>query len=93
MGNILRDGTRKQKKRAINLLFDKILVGTMSKIRGVELQNWAQPLFADLLMVSGDTCPLGTSNARLVTACRAPLSICSWKHLSGAVASLAQADY
>ncbi len=63
MGDILRDGTRKQQKRAINLLFDKILVGTLSKIKGVELQDWAQPLFADLLMVSGDTvCPQGNSN-------------------------------
>ena len=63
MGDILRDGTRKQQKRAINLLFDKILVGKLSKIKGVELQDWAQPLFADLLMVSGDTvCPQGNSN-------------------------------
>ena len=62
MGDILRDGTRKQQKRAINLLFDKILVGKLSKIKGVELQDWAQPLFADLLMVSGDTvCPQGSS--------------------------------
>jgi hypothetical protein len=63
MGDILRDGTRNQQKRAINLMFDKILVGTDSKIKGVKLQDWAQPLFADLLMVSGDTvCPQRDSN-------------------------------
>ena len=60
LGEILRNGTRKQQKRAINLLFDKILVGPETKIQGVELQDWAQPLFADLLMLGGDTvCPQG----------------------------------
>ncbi len=63
MGEILRDGTRDQQKRAINLMFDKILVGIDAKIKGVELQSWAKPLFSDLLMVSGDTvCPQGNSN-------------------------------
>jgi site-specific DNA recombinase len=62
MGEMLRDGTRNQQKRAINLMLDKILVGTDSKIKGVKLQDWAQPLFADLLMVSGDTvCPQGNT--------------------------------
>jgi hypothetical protein len=50
MGDILRDGTRKQQKRAIDLLFDNILLGKLSKIKGVELQDWAQPLFADLVL-------------------------------------------
>ena len=54
---MLRDGARKQQKRAINLMLDKILVATDSKIKGVKLQDWAQPLFAGLLMVSGDTMP------------------------------------
>ena len=31
MGDILRDGTRNQQKRAINLIFDKILVGTLTQ--------------------------------------------------------------
>ena len=67
MGDILRDGTRNQQKRAINLMFDKILVDNETKIKGVELQDWAQPLFADLLMVSGDhECPQGTSSAHRV---------------------------
>ena len=39
MGEILRDGSHKQQKRAINLLFDKILVRAATGIRGVELQN------------------------------------------------------
>ena len=52
---------------AINLLFDKILAGPNAKIKGVERQDWAQPLFADLLMVSGDTvCPQGTFGAAIV---------------------------
>jgi len=60
LGEILRNGTRKQQKRAINLLFDKILVGPESEIKGVELQKWARPLFADLLIVNGDhECPQG----------------------------------
>ena len=39
MGEILRDGSHKQQKRGINLLFDKILVRAATGIRGVELQN------------------------------------------------------
>ena len=63
LGEMLRDGTRNQQKRALNLLFDRILIGLGGRIEGVGLQDWARPLFADLLMVSGDTvCPQGNSN-------------------------------
>jgi len=68
MGEMLRDGTRNQQKRAINLMLDKILVGTDSRIKGVKLQDWAQPLFADLLMVSGDTACQGVTYQKPVTA-------------------------
>jgi hypothetical protein len=65
--DILPDGTRKQQKRAINLLFDRILVRPVTKIKGVELQDWAQSLFVDLVAPSRDNrCPQGTSNARHV---------------------------
>ena len=63
LGDILRNGTREQQKRAIGLLFDQILIGPGSEIKGVRLQDWARPLFADLLTLGGDTvCPQGNSN-------------------------------
>ena len=72
MGELLRDETRKQQRRAINLLFDKILVGDSTKSKGVELQNWAQPLFVDLLMVGGDTvCPRDLERTPCRHPCRA----------------------
>jgi hypothetical protein len=39
LGDVLRNGRRKQKRRATNLLLDKILVGPETKIKGVELQG------------------------------------------------------
>jgi len=60
LGEMPRTGTRNQQKRALNLLFDKILIGLGGKIEGVKLQDWARPLFANLLMTSGDNvCPRG----------------------------------
>jgi len=40
-----RQCERNQQKGAINLLFDKVLVGADSKIKGVEPHPGAQPLF------------------------------------------------
>jgi hypothetical protein len=40
LGNILRNGRRKQKRWAINLLLDKILVGPETKITGSETLSW-----------------------------------------------------
>ena len=62
LGDILRNGRRKQNRLAIKLLLDKILVSPETKIKGVELQGWAQPLFADPLVLGGDMCAQGTSN-------------------------------
>ena len=56
LGDILRNGRRKQKRRAINPLLDKILVGPETKIKGAERQGWAQPLFTGLLMLGSDMC-------------------------------------
>ena len=56
LGDILRNRRRKQKRRAINLLFDRLFGGPETKIEGVELQGWAQPLFAGLHMLGGDMC-------------------------------------
>ena len=59
--------TPAMRTRSRNLMLDKILVGTDSKIKGGKLQDWAQRLFADLLVVSGDTVsPRGTSSAHHV---------------------------
>ena len=56
-GEYKAGGIRTQRKRAINLPLIRLLVESDSKTRGVELQDWAHPLFADLLMTSKDTCP------------------------------------
>jgi hypothetical protein len=72
MGDILRQGKHKQQKRAINVLFDRILVGPMSRIRGVELHNRAQPLFADRSIADcDDVCPRDLER----TPCRHPCGI------------------
>jgi len=73
LGDILRNGRRKQKRRAIKLLLDKILVGPETKINGVELQGWARPLFTGLLMLGGDMCAQGTFGAAIVATLSALL--------------------
>jgi hypothetical protein len=45
------------------MLFEKISVDGEGTIREVELQKWARPLFADLLIVNGDHVCQGTSSA------------------------------
>jgi hypothetical protein len=49
------------------MLFESVSIDGEGTIKEVELQKWARPLFADLLIVNGDhKCPQGTSNARHV---------------------------
>jgi hypothetical protein len=63
LSEVLERGTRNQKKKVLGMLFKSVLIDGEGIIKGVELQEWARPLFADLLIVNGDhKCPQGTSN-------------------------------
>jgi hypothetical protein len=67
LGDRLSEGTVKQRKHALSLMFSRISVSLTGEITEVEPQPWAQPLFVDLVALSGDNkCPQGTSNARHV---------------------------
>jgi hypothetical protein len=59
LSEVLERGTRNQKKKVLGMLFKSVLIDGEGIIKGVELQEWARPLFADLLIVNGDhKCPL-----------------------------------
>jgi hypothetical protein len=66
LGSLLSNGTPGQQKCALSLLFSHIDVDLNGEIIEVEPQPWAQPPFSDLVAISGDTCPQGTSNAHHV---------------------------
>ena len=54
-------------RKVLGMLFKTISIDEEGIIQEVELQEWARPLFADLVIVNGDhECPQGTSNARHV---------------------------
>ena len=59
LGSLLTNGTPGQQKRALSLLFSRMSVDLDGRITEVKPQPWAQPLFVDLIAVSGDNkCPL-----------------------------------
>ena len=63
LSDILECGTRGQQKKVLGMLFESVSIDGDGTIQEVELQKWARPLFADLLIVNGDhVCPQGNSN-------------------------------
>ncbi|MFC2037342.1 recombinase family protein [Chloroflexota bacterium] len=67
LSDVLERGKRGQQKKVLGMLFESVSIDGEGTIKEVELQKWARPLFADLLIVNGDhKCPQGTSNARHV---------------------------
>jgi hypothetical protein len=67
LSDVLERGKRGQQKKVLGMLFESVSIDGEGTIKEVELQEWARPLFADLLIVNGDhKCPQGTSNARHV---------------------------
>jgi hypothetical protein len=50
LGNVLERDTRNQQKKVLGMLFSSISIDGKGTIKGVELQDWARPLFADLLI-------------------------------------------
>jgi DNA invertase Pin-like site-specific DNA recombinase len=63
LGDRLNEGTTKQRKQALSLMFSRISVSLTGEITEVEPQPWVQPLFVDLVALSGDNkCPQGNSN-------------------------------
>jgi hypothetical protein len=59
LGDILREGTPEQQKRAFGMVFSRITVDLEGKIEEVEPQPWARPLFADLAALGDNKCPQG----------------------------------
>lgn len=68
LGNILHQGSRDQQKRALGLLFQRIKVDLEGTLTEVVLQEWAQPLFIDLLATLPEPMGQGTSKARRVAS-------------------------
>jgi hypothetical protein len=67
LNSVLHQGSRDQQKRALGLLLQRIWVDLEGNVKEVVLQDWAQPLFVDLIAMLGDQIrPQGTSNARHV---------------------------
>ncbi|MGD9145135.1 MAG: hypothetical protein PVI80_06215, partial [Anaerolineae bacterium] len=67
LSDVLERGKRGQQKKVLRMLFESVSIDGEGTIKEVELQKWARPLFADLLIVNGDhKCPQGTFNARHV---------------------------
>jgi len=65
--DLLERATWSQKEKMLCMLFESELTEGNGTIKEVELQKWARPLFASLLIVNGDhECPLGTSSAHHV---------------------------
>ena len=63
LSDVLERGKRGQQKKVLGMLFESVSIDGEGTIKEVELQKWARPLFADLLIVNGDhKCPQGNSN-------------------------------
>ena len=63
LSDVLERGKRAQQKKVLGMLFESVSIDGAGTIKEVELQKWARPLFADLLIVNGDhKCPQGNSN-------------------------------
>jgi hypothetical protein len=59
LSDVLERGKREQQKKVLGMLFESVSIDGEGNIKEVELQKWARPLFADLLIVNGDhKCPL-----------------------------------
>ena len=59
LSDVLERGKRAQQKKVLGMLFESVSIDGAGTIKEVELQKWARPLFADLLIVNGDhKCPL-----------------------------------
>ena len=67
LSDFLEHGRRGQQKVVLGMLFESVSIDGEGNIKEVELQKWARPLFAVLLIVNRDhKCALGTSSAHHV---------------------------
>jgi hypothetical protein len=58
MNRFLAENAHPSRDQLLRMNNHEALLDARTKIKGVELQEWAQPLLADLLMLGGDTvCP------------------------------------
>ena len=59
LSDVLERGKRGQQKKVLGMLFESVSIDGEGITKEVELQKWARPLLADLLIVNGNhKCPL-----------------------------------